>query len=654
MGADVMRWLFCEIPPAQNLKFGYGPAHEVKRRLLTLWNSVSFFVTYANIEEFTPDVRRPRPTASRVGGSPSQPLDAWLVQRTRQLVEEATKAYEEYWTPAVTRAFEAFVDDLSNWYIRRSRRRFYSFDEAAFRTLWFALAQSLRVIAPVIPFEADHLWRNLVAGVCEGAPDSVHLAGWPEVEEADAKLLAEIAEVRRIVELGRQARSQAGIKQRQPLRAAVVYGASNGTREHADEIASELRVREVVLAEGGGSKLRLKPNLPVLGPRLGPKLPELRRALEAGEWEWEDGKVRVAGELLEEREVIVEREAENEGFTFASDGTVSVEIDPALDDDLRLEGRFYDLVHAVNALRKDRGLEVTDRIRLTLPRAEADVVERYARPAEGRDARRRPRGRRRARPRALLDRCFDPLEEIAEHGAVALGLFDERNVRAVVEDGVLGAGDPLDHRLRDLLRARVVSAAQHQRRHVELAEPVANVPAGEDARARPLVRAPHRVVDVAVSFRLPLLELRRRGVEPAHVCGVVVLDRRAWPERREQSRGGLRPLGRARERRRENQRADAAGPAECVLLREDPAPRLPEEVDPVEAELLADRADLVEKQLERPLDVVGPVGLPAAELVVDDDLAAGQLLERVEVRGRGAWAAVQAEERQRAGSGARR
>jgi isoleucyl-tRNA synthetase len=372
MGADVMRWLFCEIPPAQNLKFGYGPAHEVKRRLLTLWNSVSFFVTYANIEEFIPDY-------DDLDGGPSdgQPLDAWLVERTRQLVEEATQAYEEYWTPAVTRAFETFVDDLSNWYIRRSRRRFYSFDEAAFRTLWFALVQSLRVIAPVIPFEADHLWRNLVAGVCEGAPDSVHLAGWPKVEEADAKLLAEIAEVRRIVELGRQARSQAGIKQRQPLRAAVVYGASNGTREHADEIANELRVREVVLAEGGGSKLRLKPNLPVLGPRLGPKLPELRRALGVGEWEWEDGKVRVAGELLEEGEVIVEREAENAGFAFASDGTVSVEINPALDDDLRLEGRFYDLVHAVNALRKGRGLEVTDRIRLTVPSAEADVVASY-------------------------------------------------------------------------------------------------------------------------------------------------------------------------------------------------------------------------------------------------------------------------------------
>jgi isoleucyl-tRNA synthetase len=372
MGADVMRLMFAQAVPSQNIRFGFGPAREVKRRLLTLWNSVSFFVTYANIEEFTPIYD------DLAGGPPEgQPLDAWLVQRTRQLIEEATKAYEEYWTPSVIRAFETFVDDLSNWYIRRSRRRFYSFDEAAFRTLWFALVQSLRVIAPVIPFEADHLWRNLVAGVCEGAPDSVHLAGWPEVEEADAKLLAEIAEVRRIVELGRQARSQAGIKQRQPLRGAVVYGASNGTREHADEIANELRVREVVLAEGGGARMRLKPNLPVLGPRLGKRLPELRAALEAGDWEWEEGKVRVAGELLGENEVLVEREPENEGYAFASDGELSVEIDPALDDDLRLEGRFYDLAHTVNVMRKDRGLEVTDRIRLMVPGADADVVARY-------------------------------------------------------------------------------------------------------------------------------------------------------------------------------------------------------------------------------------------------------------------------------------
>src|SRR5205085_3634509 len=134
-----------------------------------------------------------------------------------------------------TRLYEAFVDDLSNWYIRRSRRRFYSFDEAAFRTLWHALVQGLRVVAPVMPFLADALWRNLVAGACEGAPASVFLAGWPEEEERDEVVLSEVAETRRIVELGRQARAQSGLKLRQPLRRLVVQGAGVAAA-HTDEI----------------------------------------------------------------------------------------------------------------------------------------------------------------------------------------------------------------------------------------------------------------------------------------------------------------------------------------------------------------------------------------------------------------------------------
>src|SRR5207248_11365859 len=132
-------------------------AREIRRRLLTLWNSASFLVTYANIEGFRPryaDLEGP------VTGEGLQPLDRWLHARTQQLVVETTEAYERYWTPAIVRAFDSFVDDLSNWYIRRSRRRFYSYDEAAFRTLWAALAQLLRTIAPAMPFLADHLWRN--------------------------------------------------------------------------------------------------------------------------------------------------------------------------------------------------------------------------------------------------------------------------------------------------------------------------------------------------------------------------------------------------------------------------------------------------------------------------------------------------------------
>src|SRR5256885_9788524 len=189
MGSDVMRWQFCAQPPDRNLLFGYGAAGEIKKKLLTFWNSASFFVNYANIEDFTP----------RFADLDSGPdcelsaLDRWLLERTSELVEQCRGGLANQLTHQVMRAFESYLDDLSNWYIRRSRRRFYSYDQAAFRSLWTALAQALRVISPIMPFIADHLWRRLVAGACEGAPSSVHLSGWPDARGLDRPLLAQVA-----------------------------------------------------------------------------------------------------------------------------------------------------------------------------------------------------------------------------------------------------------------------------------------------------------------------------------------------------------------------------------------------------------------------------------------------------------------------------
>jgi isoleucyl-tRNA synthetase len=362
-----MRWQFCETPPAQNLKFGYGPAGEVKRRLLTLWNSVSFFVTYADIEDFSPTYGD-----LRSGPPAEQPLDRWLVARVGQLVAEAGDGFDRYWTPAVIRAFQQFVDDLSNWYIRRSRRRFYSFDEAAFRTLWYALVQGLRVIAPVMPFLADELWRTLVAGTCEDAPGSVHLAGWPGPEQVDAALLAEVEELREVVELGRQARAEENVKLRQPLRRASVYG-SEAARHHLDEIKDELRVKEVDLLDEAPVRFSYKPNLRVLGPKLGARLPEVKAALEAGDFEeLGDGRVLAAGQELGPDELLVER-AKERGWAHSNRFSVGLDLD--LDDELEREGRAYELIHALNALRKERGLELTDRIVVTLPTADADLAD---------------------------------------------------------------------------------------------------------------------------------------------------------------------------------------------------------------------------------------------------------------------------------------
>jgi isoleucyl-tRNA synthetase len=356
MGADVMRWQYCQQPPNQDLWFGFGPAREIKRRLLTLWHSVKFLVDYGNIEGFEPS------WASLEPPQDLRPLDRWLVERTKQLVEEATAGYEALLTFEVTRAFDAFVDDLSNWYIRRSRRRFYSYDEAAFRTLWYALVQGLRVIAPVMPFLTDDLWRNLV----QDGPESVHLAGWPALDTPDRALLDEIAEVRRVVGLGNQARAATGLKNRQPLRRLVVAGSATA-QGHADEIASELRVKDVEFGEVEASELRVKPNLPKLGPKLGAALRDVRERLRRGEFEeLEGGRFAVDGHVLEADEVLVERVG-REGWAVASEDGVTVALDTTLDDELLLEGRLYDTVHEVNVLRRDSGLQVTDRIRLWVP-----------------------------------------------------------------------------------------------------------------------------------------------------------------------------------------------------------------------------------------------------------------------------------------------
>jgi isoleucyl-tRNA synthetase len=365
MGADVMRWQYCAQPPDRNLLFGFGPAHEIRRKLLTFWHSVKFLVDYANIEGH-------EPSWSTLGVIPDpKPLDRWLLARTRRLVSEATDAYEATLTVDVIRAFETFVDDLSNWYIRRSRRRFYTLDEAAFGSLWYALVQSLRVIAPMLPFLSDHLWRNLV----QDGPASVHLAPWPEEEAPDEALLAEMAQVRRVVELGRQARSTSELKLRQPLRRLVVTGAPGGAERHTDEIADELRVKEVTFGEVESSELRVKPNLPVLGPKLGAALREVRERLARGDFEALDGgRFRVDGHVLEPQEVLVEHVG-RQGWAVASDDGLTVALDTALDDELRREGRLLDLIHEVNGLRKSTGLAVTDRIRLWVP--DAEVVEAY-------------------------------------------------------------------------------------------------------------------------------------------------------------------------------------------------------------------------------------------------------------------------------------
>lgn len=368
MGADVMRWQYCMQPPSQNLPFGFSPGYEIQRKLLTLWNSAAFFVQYANVAGFRP------PLAELETGSPAeQPMDRWLQARTAQLVADATEAYERYLSVNVLRAFELYIDDLSNWYIRRSRRLFWNSDKAALQSLWVSLVQAVRIISPVMPFRAEHLWQVLVVSTCADAPRSVFLAGWPQVQPADDRLLTEVAALRKVVDLGRRARVGAKLKLRQPLRLLVVDGVS-GLDSYIDQIADELRVKEVRFEPIETAQVRVRPNLPVVGRRLGSDVPLVRRALDAGDYTMHpDGSVEVAGHLLGAHEVLVER-LEKKGWAVASDEAITVALDTAVDDALRQEARVYDLIHLVNARRREAGLEITDRISLQLPFSDADLL----------------------------------------------------------------------------------------------------------------------------------------------------------------------------------------------------------------------------------------------------------------------------------------
>jgi isoleucyl-tRNA synthetase len=374
MGADVMRWMFAAQTPGMNMRFGYGPADDVKRRLLTLWNSYRFFVQYAEVDAFRPDY------ADLAAGPPTlTPLDRWIVARAQQTAEDTRAALDGYWSPAYVRAVESFIDDLSNWYIRGSRARFWkgpddADKQAAFRTLWYCLVQVARLVAPAMPFLAEELWQTLVRDQLPDAPVSVHLAPFPApvAALADPDLVVAIASTQTAIRLGRAARSKAGppvSKLRQPLREAVIAAPDSlrrGLEEHAAEIAAELNVKTVrVVADAAEIvHVELQPNFRAVGKRLGKAVPEVQRLLREGAFT-RDGDVVKVGEWILSAEEYEERVTPKAGLTVEHEGAIAVGVDTTLDEELVDEGIARDLVHLVQSLRRDAGLAITDRIDVT-------------------------------------------------------------------------------------------------------------------------------------------------------------------------------------------------------------------------------------------------------------------------------------------------
>jgi isoleucyl-tRNA synthetase len=379
-GADAMRWwMFSQGSPWTPTRATLGAIDTSMRdMLLTLWNTFSFFATYASLNGFEPTDPAIPDVAAR------GPLDRWILSRLASATAEATEALSSYEPLAAATALGDLVDDLSNWYVRRSRRRFWRTDPdapagdtlAAQATLHEVLSTVGLLLAPFCPFVADVLWRHLT-GAAED--ESVHLADWPEVDRAriDRELEAQMALARRLTSLGRAARSEASMKVRQPLSRALVFLPVGSPDILVEIVADELNVDEIDTADELSDVIQfeLVPNFKTLGPRLGEKVKELKAALaaldtgaaaarlEAGE----SITVVLGGEPVElTPEDVQLRVRGQQGFAVSREGGEVVALDLTVDDGLRKRGLARDVVRLVQDLRKTSGLEVSDRIALYL------------------------------------------------------------------------------------------------------------------------------------------------------------------------------------------------------------------------------------------------------------------------------------------------
>ena len=424
MGVDVMRWLYCRQKPERDLLFGYGKADEVRRQfLIPLWNVYSFFVTYANIDQWEPG-RLVNWETGKLGNegtahkSANLPiyqstnlLDRWILARLHEVVARVTDRLDNYDAYGATLVVEPFLDDLTNWYVRRSRRRFWKSEQdadknTAYATLYQVLTTLCRLLAPSVPFVTEVMYQNLVRSVSPDAPESVHHTDWPVADEAavDAGLLAQMALARQLAGLGRSARESAGIKLRQPLACALVYLEHTGGQLDEELVAlvqDELNVKRVEFVEAAEDLVtyRLLPDNRVLGPRFGKRFPAVRAALAALDpvaavrrlraslplrlelalsepvLSEIEGGAGVEGEEVEltPEEVLV-REEPREGLAVASERGVTVAVDVVLTPDLVAAGLAREVVRRVQNLRKEAGFNLDDRI-VTTYRTEGELAE---------------------------------------------------------------------------------------------------------------------------------------------------------------------------------------------------------------------------------------------------------------------------------------
>jgi isoleucyl-tRNA synthetase len=379
MGVDVMRWMYANQNPEHNLLFGYAIADEVRKQLITLWNTYSFFVTYANLDGFDPSIEIDKSTLTK--------SDRWIISKTNKFIKTAEKIYSNYQVFHLMSEATIFLDNLSNWYIRRNRRRFWKSENdsdktAAYSTLYQILINFVKVMAPVVPFVSDKIYTNLISGRNKSEVDSVHLCDFPSVGEADIdeEIINEIDTVIQIVSLSRSARNKANIKIRQPLAELAVYAddnIQNITKNNQNEILEELNIKTLkfVVNESDLVQYNVKPDFPTLGKKYGKDISRITAYLNDVDNEKlvqivKSGKSLIIpgteGELEILPDELILEEIPVKGYGISSGKNIIVGVCTEISEELKQEGLVRDLIRQVQNLRKDSGLKVEDRIEIEI------------------------------------------------------------------------------------------------------------------------------------------------------------------------------------------------------------------------------------------------------------------------------------------------
>jgi isoleucyl-tRNA synthetase len=364
-GADALRWFMaCSGSPWSSRRVGPGPLEEIVRRtLMTYWNTASFFTLYA--AEWGP--------ANPVAARPV--LDRWVLGEVHRLARDVDERLEAYDTAGAGRLLADFVDDLSNWYVRRSRQRFWDADRDALATLHECLDVLTRLLAPFVPFITEEVWRRAVRPGLVEAPESVHLATWPvaDPELIDPVLAEHVRVARTLAEAGRAARRSSGVRVRQPLGRALVGLPVDLPRDLLDDVAAELNVKRFEPLAGEVVDVRVKPDFRALGKRFGRRTQRVADAVLAADPREVVARLRadglvvvvVDGEPVDVTEVLV-TEVPRSGWAVESQRGVTIALDVEITPELAAEGTVRDLVRVVQQARRDAGFEVSDHVEVAV------------------------------------------------------------------------------------------------------------------------------------------------------------------------------------------------------------------------------------------------------------------------------------------------